>query len=366
MVVVQVAFAGVNILYKLAASDGMNLSVVIAYRFMFATALLAPLALFLERGSMGQNLYLASLSMTSATYASAMANLVPAVTFVLAVFLGLEKVRVRTVAGKAKAAGTLMGIGGAMLLTFYKGAEVNLWSTHVNLLRHVAATQRGQEGSSDLLLGSLLAVASCFCYASWLIIQAKMSEGFPHQYTSTALMTFMGSIQAAVYALCRERDWSQWKLGWNIRLLTVSYSGIVASALCYTLIAWCVRMRGPVFVSIFNPLMLVTVALAGSMVLDEKLHMGSILGSGLIVLGLYAVLWGKRKEDKKTNRLVPLSNPNESKSIKIVVASPNENDVKEGDNVREPSQKESEVMKESFKEKRGEGEDQVERATDLV
>jgi len=49
MVVVQVAFAGVNILYKLAASDGMNLSVVIAYRFMFATALLAPLAFFLER-----------------------------------------------------------------------------------------------------------------------------------------------------------------------------------------------------------------------------------------------------------------------------------------------------------------------------
>ncbi|KAK3419888.1 hypothetical protein EUGRSUZ_G00640, partial [Eucalyptus grandis] len=390
MVVVQVAFGGINILYKLTVSNGMNLSVVIAYRFMFATAVLAPLAFFLERksrpkitwtvlvqaffcallgGSMGQNLYLASLSMTSATYASAMANLVPAVTFVLAVSLGifsckflnmylaydlvnrgssagmffltLEKVRVRTVAGKAKAAGTLMGIGGAMLLTFYKGAEVNLWSTHVNLLRHVAATRRGQVGSSDLLLGSLLAVASCFCYASWLIIQAKMSEDFPYQYTSTALMTFLGSIQATVYALCRERDWSQWKLGWNIRLLTVSYAGIVASGLCYTLIVWCVRMRGPVFVSVFNPLMLVTVALVGSMVLDEKLHMGSILGSGLIVLGLYAVLWGKRKEDKKTNQLAPLSGPSESKSIEIAVASPNENDIKEGDDVREPSQKES-------------------------
>lgn len=33
-------------------------------------------------------------------------------------------------------------------------------------------------------------------------------------------------------------------------------------------------MRGPLFVSIFNPLMLVLVALAGSMVLDEKLHLG--------------------------------------------------------------------------------------------
>ncbi|KAI3424663.1 WAT1-related protein [Psidium guajava] len=379
MVVVQVAFAGVNILYKLAASGGMNLTLVVAYRFIFATVFMAPLAFFLERkrrpkitwtvlvqaffcglfgGSMGQNLYLASLSMTSATYASAMANLVPAVTFVLAVSLGLEKVKLRTVAGKAKVAGTLMGIGGAMLLTFYKGMEVNLWSTHVNLLRHVAATQHGREGSGNLLLGSLLAVASCFCYALWLIIQAKMSEGFPCQYTSTALMTFMASIQAVVYALCRERDWSQWQLGWNVRLLTVSYSGIVASGLCYTLIAWCVRMRGPVFVSVFNPLMLVTVALAGSMVLDEKLHLGSILGSGLIVLGLYVVLWGKRKESNKMNKLVPSTGSDESESVEIVIASPNKNGVKEGDDVLEVAQKESGMIKESLEAKRG-GEEQT-------
>ncbi|XP_030515992.2 WAT1-related protein At1g68170-like [Rhodamnia argentea] len=376
---VQVAFAGVNILYKLAASDGMNLTIVVAYRFIFATAFLAPLAFFLERksrpkitwtvlgraffcgllaGSMGQNLYLASLSMTSATYASAMANLVPAVTFVLAISLGLEKVRLTTVAGKAKVAGTLMGIGGAMLLTFYKGVEVNLWSTHVNLLHHVAPTQQGREGSSNLLLGSLLAVASCFCYALWLIIQAKTSEGFPCQYTSTALMTFMGSIQAVVYALCRERDWSRWQLGWNIGLLTVSYSGIVGSGLCYTLITWCVRMRGPVFVSVFNPLMLVTVALAGSMVLDEKLHLGSILGSGLIVLSLYAVLWGKRKENKRMNQLAPSTGSGESESVEIVIASPTKNGVKEGDDVLEVAQKEGQVVKESLEEKTGGGEGQ--------
>ncbi|KAF8019988.1 hypothetical protein BT93_G0623 [Corymbia citriodora subsp. variegata] len=359
MVVVQVTFAGVNILYKLVARDGMNLTLVVAYRFIFATLFMAPLAFFLERGSLGQNLFLASLSMTTATYASAMTNLVPAVTFVLAVSLGLEKVKMRTVAGKAKVAGTLIGIGGAMLLTFYKGMEVNPWSTHVNLLRHVAATQQRQEGSSNLLLGSLLAVASCLCYALWLIIQAKISEGFPCHYTSTALMTFMASIQAVVYALCRERDWNQWKLGWNVRLLTVSYSGIVASGLCYALIAWCVRMRGPVFVSVFNPLMLVTVALAGSMVLDEKLHLGSILGSGLIVLGLYAVLWGKREENKRINRLVPSTGPGESESIEIVVASPKKNDVKEGGDVRESTQKESEVIKESSEEKRVGGGEQA-------
>lgn len=39
------------------------------------------------RGSLGQNLYAESLSLTSATFVAAMTNLVPAMTFVMAVFL---------------------------------------------------------------------------------------------------------------------------------------------------------------------------------------------------------------------------------------------------------------------------------------
>jgi hypothetical protein len=55
-------------------------------------------------------------------------------------------------------------------------------------------------------------------------IQTKMSEKYPCQFSSTALMCVMGAIQAVVFTLCMERDWSQWRLGWNIRLLTVSYT----------------------------------------------------------------------------------------------------------------------------------------------
>lgn len=51
-----------------------------------------------------------------------------------------------------------------------------------------------------------------------------MSERYPSYYSGTALMSIMGTIQAVVFAICMERDWSQWKLGSNIRLLTVSYS----------------------------------------------------------------------------------------------------------------------------------------------
>lgn len=49
MVFVQFAFAGANVLYKLAVNDGMSSKVLVAYRFLFATAFIVPLALIFER-----------------------------------------------------------------------------------------------------------------------------------------------------------------------------------------------------------------------------------------------------------------------------------------------------------------------------
>ncbi|XP_062178028.1 WAT1-related protein At1g25270-like [Alnus glutinosa] len=354
MVVVQFVFGGVNVFYKLAANDGMSLRVIVAYRFIFATAFVLPLALLFKRksrpklswvvlfqaffcglfgGSLAQNLYIESLALTSATFASAMSNLIPAITFILAIFFGLERLNLGTIVGKAKVLGTLMGIGGAMLLTFYKGAEIDIWSSHLNLLhdsqnqtRHVASPLKQ---SGNRLLGFLLALGSCSSFALWLIIQAKLSEKYPCHFSSTALMCMMGAIQAVAFALCMEKDWSQWKLGWNIRLLTVVYSGVVGSGLMVIFIAWCVHTRGPLFVSVFNPLMLVLVAVMGSLLLDEKLHLGSILGAVLIVCGLYAVLWGKGKEMKKITQLAPSNSSRESDDqlMDIVIASPMEGNV---------------------------------------
>jgi hypothetical protein len=38
--------------------------------------------------------------------------------------------------------------------------------------------------------------------------------------------------------------------------------------------AWCIKKRGPLFASVFNPLMLVIVAVLSSLLLNEKLHLG--------------------------------------------------------------------------------------------
>ncbi|KAG8645137.1 WAT1-related protein At1g25270 [Manihot esculenta] len=349
MVVVQVAYGGVNVLYKLAISNGMSARIIAAYRYIFATVFMIPLALYFEKksitkltwtvlfqaflcglfgGSLSQNLYLESLVLISPTFATAIFNLVPAITFILAISFGLEIVGLKTPAGKAKVLGTVMGISGAMLLTFYKGPEINVWKTNINLLKHHQSHQTHlASSSSSHILGCLLASGNSIGYALWLIVQAKMSATYPYPYSSTALMSLMGSIQATVYAICIEKDWSAWKLGWNIRLLTTIYAGMFIAGLMTTLVIWCVRKKGPLFVSIFSPLMLVCTALAGSILLNENLHVGSMGGAALIVCGLYAVLWGKNKEMKKVSQLVPLRTFQETEKIEVVVSSlKNDND----------------------------------------
>ncbi|KAI4318782.1 hypothetical protein MLD38_032449 [Melastoma candidum] len=342
MVLVQVALAISNILYKLAASRGMSLKIIVAYRLVLATAFLGPIAFFYERkirprltpkvliqsffcglfgGSLGQGLYLESLALTSATYASAMLNLIPSVTFVLAVLFGLERLSIRRVDGKAKVIGTLLGLGGAMLLTFYKGVEIHLYTSHVNLLNvHHPGDARAQH--HNMLLGSILAVGCCLSTSVWLIIQTKMSKEYPCQLSSTAMMSFMGAIQGGIYALVRERDLNQWKLHWNVGLLTVVFAGIISSGFCITLMTWCVRLRGPLFVSMFSPLMLVVLALTTPALLGEKLYLGSVIGAGLIICGLYSVLWGQGRERKRLNQIMPAEGAGSVESaLEIMVTS---------------------------------------------
>ena len=49
MVMVQAAYAGVNLAFKLAINDGMSMRIATAYRLQFASAFTLLLALLLER-----------------------------------------------------------------------------------------------------------------------------------------------------------------------------------------------------------------------------------------------------------------------------------------------------------------------------
>ncbi|CAN6472549.1 unnamed protein product [Victoria cruziana] len=299
MVLAQIVFAGLNILYKIAVDWGMSLRVLITYRFIIRATFLAPITLLLERknrerltllvlvesfvcglfgGSLAQNLYIASMKMTSASFVSAMSNLQPTFTFILAIiFKGeffayelhrMERLAIRRSAGHAKILGTLIGLGGAMLLTFYKGANIQPRSVPTHWLHH--PDRVGPKATGSRALGSLMAVGSTLSCSVWLILQARLSEHYPHPYTSTALLCLMAAVQSACFAGIYDRNAAAWKLRWDVKLLTVIYAGVLVSGLMLTVSSWCVQKRGPLFVAVFNPLMLIIVVFFSSLFL--KMH----------------------------------------------------------------------------------------------
>ncbi|WCJ29868.1 nodulin MtN21 /EamA-like transporter family protein [Euphorbia peplus] len=245
-----------------------------------------------------------------------MVNLVPCFTLIFSAILGTEKLGLKTRVGKAKVIGILIGLGGTMVITFYKGVELKIWSTNIHLMKQNNETKKGHSASSSAnhqILGCFVAFCCSITFALWLIVQGKLSKLYPRHYSTAALMSLTSSIQCTIFALCIDRDWNQWKFGWDIRLLTVFYGGVITSGLMVIFIAICALMRGPVFVSSFNPLSLLLTAIASSLLLQEILHLGSIIGGVMIVIGLYVVLWGQSKEmkDKARVLIVPIITQNE-------------------------------------------------------
>jgi len=70
--------------------------------------------------------------------------------------------------------GTLIGISGAMVLTFVKGKDIKIGTFHFNLLHQKGAhPQVHATAGANIVMGALCALASGVSYASWLIIQVN-------------------------------------------------------------------------------------------------------------------------------------------------------------------------------------------------
>ncbi|KAL9233455.1 hypothetical protein vseg_008454 [Gypsophila vaccaria] len=327
MVVVQVGYAGMNISSKLAMNSGMPPLVLVAYRQLFATLAIIPFAYFFERNtrpritkkvltqiflcslfgaSFNQIFYFIGLKITTATISCALTNMLPAITFILAIPFGLEEVGMRTRRGQAKIIGTIVCIGGAMLLSFYHGNVIDISQPHFNSKYFSQTLDNNNVSDSNhhynVFLGPLAVLAANIVMAVYFIIQAKMSEEFQAPYTSSALLCFMASIQCVAIAALTNHKVSDWSLASRIRLTSSIYAGLIGSALAFCLMSWTIQRKGPLYVSVFSPLLLVIVALLSWFLRMEKLYVGTAIGSVLIVLGLYAVLWGKSKETVSNNK----------------------------------------------------------------
>ncbi|XP_022157110.1 WAT1-related protein At3g30340-like [Momordica charantia] len=309
MVGVDFGYAIVNILMEAALSDGMNHLTLITYRLGIASISLGPIAYFYERdgrdklsfrilsylflsaivgASVTQYCLLLGIEHTSATFACAFLNLIPVATFLMALLLRLETVKLKSSSGQAKMLGTVVCISGAVLLITYKGPAL--------ANRSYAAAAATAVKKTNWTLGCIALVVGTLLWSSWFLLQTNIGKRYPYEYSSTAIMSFFGAAQAAVFNLCTRTTLSSWGLHGKIQIITVVYSGMIGSGLCVVGTSWCVKKRGPVFTAAFSPLVQIIAAVFDIPVLHDPLYLGNLLGSLIVIIGLYVLLWGKSKE----------------------------------------------------------------------
>ncbi|KAG4381160.1 hypothetical protein GLYMA_15G085300v4 [Glycine max] len=307
MIAIDFSFAAVNILLKKVLEEGMNHLVFITYRLSIATIFIAPIGYFRERASVTQYFFLLGIQYTSATFSCAFINMVPVVTFMMALPFGLETVKIKSKSGRAKILGSLVCIGGALMLTLYKGKPLFNFS-HYESVSPVAKSSEVNLASTRTTgkwtIGVIALALGTIFWSSWFILQSKISKRYPCQYSSTAIMSFFGAIQSAVICFFTDHNLSIWVLQGKIQIIAILYAGMIGSGLCFVGMSWCVKKRGPVFTAAFSPLVQIMAAMIDIPVLHEQLHLGSVMGSILVIIGLYILLWGKSMEMQ--NRVVKL------------------------------------------------------------
>ncbi|GFP94518.1 wat1-related protein at5g64700 [Phtheirospermum japonicum] len=320
VVAIQFTYALYFLLTKLAFDVGMNTFVFVFYRQAAATLFLLPIAIFFERKTaprlsfsifikifmlslfgitMSLDIVGVGLKYTSASLGAATSNTVPVITFFLAVLLRMEKLNIRTSPGLIKIAGVSLCMGGVAIIAFYRGPFLKILVHHHLINNQLHQIQDQVPCTKTWIKGVFLMMLSSFTWALWLVLQGRVLKSYPSKLLLTTLQCFLSTIQSFVAAVAVARDPSLWKIGWNIRLLSVAYCGIVVTGLIFYLQAWVIEKKGPVYLAMTTPLIMVFTILMSANYLGEIVSLGSILGALLLVGGLYFVLWGKRKEEER-------------------------------------------------------------------
>ncbi|MED6146362.1 WD repeat-containing protein wat1 [Stylosanthes scabra] len=325
MLALQFGYAGFHVVSRAALNMGVSKLVFPVYRNIIALLLLLPFAYFLEKKerpamtlnflgqffvlalvgiTANQGFYLLGLENTSPTFASAIQNSVPAITFLMAAILRIEQVRLNRKDGISKVVGTILCVIGATVITLYKGPTIYspkpsttllLTPTQTStLLLEGDATSEGKNWT----LGCIYLIGHCLSWSGWLVLQAPVLKKYPARLSVTSYTCFFGLLQFILIALLFERDYQAWVFHSGAEAFTILYAGVVASGIAFAVQIWCIDRGGPVFVAVYQPVQTFVVAIMASIALGEEFYLGGVIGAVLIVVGLYLVLWGKSEEKR--------------------------------------------------------------------
>ncbi|PON48420.1 Plant-drug/metabolite exporter [Parasponia andersonii] len=314
MVVLQCITAAVTLVSKVALSQGMSPIIFVVYRQVFATIIMAPVAYFTRRRNphntslrlrsftlilltsligvtANNSTYFEGLNLSSSTIATAMLNLIPAITFVMATVVGMEKIYLRSI---AKITGTIVCITGGICMALVKGPELFIKTKFVSYSKSVFFLGTGLEGE-NLPLGCLFLFINCCCNSFWIVMQVPISEACPDHLYTTFWMFFLSSIQSSILACFIDRNPQAWALHSVLQLGSCLFAAI-GEAVSFFIQVWCISRTGPVFAVMFTPLSTVIATIIAILFMGQSLYIGSLVGAFAVILGLYVVLWGKAED----------------------------------------------------------------------
>ncbi|GFQ04376.1 wat1-related protein at5g40240 [Phtheirospermum japonicum] len=319
MVAVECTNVGQNTIYKAAVSKGLNYHVFMVYSYAISALVLLPLACLFHRetrlpplsivmlakffvlgflGFAGQYLGYLGIAYSNPTLGSAMSNLSPACTFFLAVLFRMEKLKLGSSSTQAKIIGALVSISGALVVVLYSGPILITGHDDKLALPSISTILRATSsaGSNWIKGGALL--ASCYVVSSfWYIYQSVVIKEYPGEFILVFFYSLFAGVLAAAVGFAWEPNLSSWVIPADIRLLSILYSGIIGTGLSVMVHTWGLHVKGPVYVALFRPLSIAIAAILGVIFLGDDLSLGSVIGSIVITVGFYTVMWGKTKEE---------------------------------------------------------------------
>ncbi|KAJ1432724.1 EamA domain [Sesbania bispinosa] len=317
MVSMECVNVGLNTLFKAATLRGMSYHVFVVYAYAVAAIVLLPAPFFSRRsrvlpplsfpilckigllgliGCSSQIMGYTGINFSSPTLASAISNLVPAFTFLFAIFFRMENVAIRSSSSQAKVLGTVVSISGAFVVTLYKGPaiiiahrpSISLFPQSINTLKSV---------DRSWAIGGLLLTAEYILVPLWYIVQVQIMKVYPDELTVVFFYNLCVTIMAAIVGVITETNTSAWKIRPDTALASIVCSGIFGSFLNNAVHTCVLRIKGPVYVAMFKPLSIAIAVAMGVMFLGDTLHLGSLVGAAIISIGFYTVMWGKATEE---------------------------------------------------------------------
>ncbi|KAK4488488.1 hypothetical protein RD792_004252 [Penstemon davidsonii] len=317
MVTVECTNVGLSTIYKAAVSKGLSYHVFMVYSYAISALILLPLSYLFHRktqlppltfqllgkffilgilGFTSQYLGYKGIELSNPTLGSAMSNLTPATTFFLAILFRMEKLKLKSISSQAKTIGTVVSMAGALIVVFYKGPM--LLNAYHDQKQQLQLNRSLVFSISNWILGGSLLAASYIVVSVWYIFQAKFVTEYPAEFLLVFFYNLSSCIISIPVGIISEPNFTAWKvLSFDVRMISILYSGIMGSAFGTMVHTWGLHVKGPVYVASFRPLSIAIAAILGVIFLGDYLFLGSVVGSIIISLGFYTVLWGKMKEE---------------------------------------------------------------------